>query len=258
MHEGLLRVSVVTVLLLAVPGCWTPPPPPPTIGPPPVSLTALQAYRAIKPAMEAWHSDAYVVQIVALSPDAPGLHLLPDGRSFWWNFEIHFDSEEKGTVVTQVEYLPDGSIIVGYDGIQGKEIGGGLTTGPVPMEEVIDSIAAASIAQRGGIPPKAVLDRMELRNRKDLPLTWELFYWSQDGPSGHVYVNAQTGEIVDNEFSHPTPTPSMPPHVYRLEFVTWGDTTLYVTDPLGRHLGTDSTSGEIVNEMPHAQPVFDT
>ena len=252
MHEGLLRVSVVMVLLLAVTGCWTPPPPPPTIGPPPVPLTALQAYRAIKPAMEAWHSEAYVVQIVALSPDAPGLHIGPDGRAFEWYFEVHYDSEP-WSVVTGIGYNPGGKIVVGYEGIQGKEIGGGLTTGPVPMEEVIDSVAAASIAQRGGIPSKAVLGRMGLRNRKDLPLTWELFYRSQDGPSGHVYVNAQTGEIVDNEFAHPTPTPSMPPHVYRLEFVTWGGTALYVTDPLGRHLGIDSTFGEIVNEIPHAQ-----
>ena len=248
--ERLLGVLVVMVILA---GCWTPPPPPPTIGPPPVSLTALQAYRAIKPAMEAWHREAYVVQIVALSPDAPGLHIGPDGRAFMWYFEVHYDSEP-WSVVTGIGYNPGGKIIVGYEGIQGKEIGGGLTTGPVPMEEVIDSIAAASIAQRDSIPPEAMLYGIKLRNRKNLPLSWRLYYRSPDVKTrGFVYVNARTGEIVDNEFTHPTPTPSMPPHVYRLEFVTWGDTALYVTDPLGRHLGIDSTSGEIVNEIPHAQ-----
>jgi hypothetical protein len=151
--------------------------------------------------MVSWQEDAYVTSIFAiLNEQPPEWGIQPDGRSPWWVFVV---SSPRASSFTEF-HLVDGQIVVGIEGIPGNEKPSSGQVEPLAIEDLIDSDMALAIARENGavgLPTYMSLNNYDRKARREIPLSWMMFYEPPDGGVKDVYVNAFTGEVVGNEFA---------------------------------------------------------
>ncbi len=219
--------------------------------------TALEAYEQIRPVMLDWHKDAVVIDVDSLLPGVNSEERMQsDGRAPVWSYKVVSPSAEKLTVI----YLTDGVVEIGIDRLAGKEIPFAASRGRLPIDRMIDSNKAVTIALEHGVDAGNVLLRMRTTTYGDAQdgntlFAWVLTYAESDTlyQEYRVLIDIVTGDIVYDESMDAPPPPTSTPirgsMPNQLLIRAFGEFHLYITNPQGQLLGITPDSEKIITEV---------
>ena len=204
---------LMLILPILLTGCGSATSPQPTSGSP-TSMTAMDAYEKIKPAMLAWQADAVAFDVSSLDPrEDSAWRIKKSGMSREWAFKVISYKALKWTHI----YMRDGEVIVGLEGMAGRE----ESIEPESSDRLlftvenakIDSEDATQIAlDKGGAQPGYILmgismERFNSRSKKVIPTSWKLGYIPSEGDFYDyskwktIYIDVVTGEVLWSDFA---------------------------------------------------------
>ena len=163
--------------------------------------TVKEAAQYLKPYILDWHEDARILSAAAINADDPEWKLQQDGRSPWWYFRIYSPSAE---IESAISLLGD-TAVIGIDRIPGNEIErSGYSAKEMDLNAIIDSDRVLAAAYQSGVEEGYTPQDMYWQVDKGPPdiYSWNINFWRGEmfEPAVRVVINAESGEVILNEF----------------------------------------------------------
>lgn len=168
--------------------------------PPTNFWTAKEAYQHVRPHIQAWHEDSVVLTVTAIDADDPEWKVRADGEGPWWYFSIYSPSAQVESAIS----LLDDVIVVGREGLPGREKPRTISGYVVNLDSLIDTDAAMRIAYQSGVDdgysPEVL--RWDTHHGQPGTFSWNIGFWRGEilEKSPRIIIDAKTGEVIRNDF----------------------------------------------------------
>ncbi|RLC69918.1 MAG: hypothetical protein DRI81_19825 [Chloroflexi bacterium] len=170
--------------------------------PTPVPITALEAYERARPVMLSWHEDAVITRISARLGHG-SWYVSNDGKASIWLFHIDSARAKRHTSMS----VSTNHVYYGTE--KGKDIPmdetrlQNLAHRVIPIDELMDTDEAVTIALQSGVVSGDRLTQIELRRHGDeeTRFWWVLEYGEHPLPGQWIHIDARTGEVGRNDFA---------------------------------------------------------